>query len=226
MKISFSHYTSFLLKSFFCISSMLLYGEIIEAKEEQTPKQTNALLIEAGQKEITLPAKLRHSNYESSIPSVVVVDKNAHLTYVLQLQQTRKGQELVEVLAISNGLGKPATPTPTGKTKVINKAADPVWYPPVSIDPERKPVAPFKENPNNCIGVVWIGLSESGIDKKGIGLHGTNSPNEIGKNLGLGCVRHQNEDILKLSPMVKVGTVVYIKDNFKGTKILVEDFKN
>jgi hypothetical protein len=220
MTFTFAHPTSTLLKFIFCLSLLFLPWTIVEATEG-LQKPTHSTLIESGQKEISLPASLRHADYKSGNPVVVVVDKSAHVTHAIQLQQTTKGLELVEVLAIPNGLGKPATPTPTGKTKVINKAYDPVWYPPESIDPKRKPVAPFKDDPSNSIGVMWIGLSESGIGKKGIGLHGTNEPEQIGKNLGHGCVRHQNEDILKLAPMLKVGTVVYLVEHFKGTKVLV-----
>lgn len=195
------------------ISLMLIHGAV------------QALFLDETQKEVTLPATLRHSSYKPNYPVVVVVDQTAHVTHAIQLQQTAKGRELVDVLSIPNGLGKPSTPTPTGKTKVINKAADPIWYPPTSIDPKRKPVAPFKENPNNAIGVIWIGLSEQGINKKGIGLHGTNAPDEIGKNLGHGCIRHQNADILKLSPLLKVGTVVYLVEQFEGTKLLVAELE-
>src|SRR4029077_1356356 len=45
--------------------------------------------------------------------------------------------------------------------------------------------------PNSPVGVIWIALN-----KKGIGLHGTNEPETIGHAVSHGCVRLANWDIV------------------------------
>ena len=59
--------------------------------------------------------------------------------------------------------------------------------------------------PNNPVGILWIQLN-----KKGIGLHGTNDPDDIGRNASHGCVRLANWDIVRLAAKVKTGTPVSI----------------
>ncbi|MEM7014406.1 MAG: L,D-transpeptidase family protein [Verrucomicrobiota bacterium] len=47
--------------------------------------------------------------------------------------------------------------------------------------------------PNNPVGVMWIGLS-----KPGIGIHGTNHPQTIGRSSSHGCMRTANWDVVRL----------------------------
>jgi len=61
--------------------------------------------------------------------------------------------------------------------------------------------------PNNPVGVMWIALN-----KKGIGIHGTNDPDSIGRNASHGCIRLANWDIVKLAEMVKAGIPVSVDD--------------
>jgi lipoprotein-anchoring transpeptidase ErfK/SrfK len=51
--------------------------------------------------------------------------------------------------------------------------------------------------PNNPVGIAWIALS-----KPGIGIHGTNSPNTIGRASSHGCMRLANWDASRLAEMV------------------------
>jgi lipoprotein-anchoring transpeptidase ErfK/SrfK len=59
--------------------------------------------------------------------------------------------------------------------------------------------------PNSPVGVIWIALN-----KKGIGLHGTNDPESIGRAASHGCVRLANWDIVRLAQKVKAGVPVLI----------------
>ena len=59
--------------------------------------------------------------------------------------------------------------------------------------------------PNNPVGVLWIGLN-----KPGIGIHGTNNPETIGRAGSHGCIRTANWDAARLKDMVCPGTVVTI----------------
>jgi lipoprotein-anchoring transpeptidase ErfK/SrfK len=49
-----------------------------------------------------------------------------------------------------------------------------------------------------------------GLSKPTYGIHGTNDPASIGRDMSHGCVRMDNEDILELSSAVPIGTPVYI----------------
>ena len=60
--------------------------------------------------------------------------------------------------------------------------------------------------PRNPVGVMWMGLN-----KPGIGIHGTNSPWNIGRTGSHGCIRVANWDIIRLSSMVTEGMKVIIK---------------
>jgi lipoprotein-anchoring transpeptidase ErfK/SrfK len=60
--------------------------------------------------------------------------------------------------------------------------------------------------PNNPVGVIWIALN-----KKGIGIHGTDDPESIGRNASHGCIRLANWDIVKLAGLVKKGTAVTVE---------------
>jgi lipoprotein-anchoring transpeptidase ErfK/SrfK len=59
--------------------------------------------------------------------------------------------------------------------------------------------------PRNPVGVLWIAL-----DKKGIGIHGTASPDSIGHSVSHGCIRLANWDVVRLAQRVKFGTPVSI----------------
>jgi lipoprotein-anchoring transpeptidase ErfK/SrfK len=59
--------------------------------------------------------------------------------------------------------------------------------------------------PNSPVGVIWIALN-----KKGIGLHGTNEPETIGRAASHGCVRLTNWDAVRLAQKIKPGVPVSI----------------
>ncbi|NMM64023.1 L,D-transpeptidase [Clostridium sp. P21] len=82
-------------------------------------------------------------------------------------------------------VGKPSTPTPKGNFKVINKAV----------------------NPGGPFGARWIGLNAPNGD---YGIHGTNNPSSIGKNVSNGCVRMYNKDVIEVFKLVIIGTLVSI----------------
>jgi lipoprotein-anchoring transpeptidase ErfK/SrfK len=76
----------------------------------------------------------------------------------------------------------------------VDRVPDPTWY------GKGKVVPPGKNNP---VGTRWIGLS-----RKGYGIHGTNSPSSIGRNVSHGCIRMRNRDVEQLFEMVSIGDSV------------------
>ena len=91
------------------------------------------------------------------------------------------GTRLIKTYPIA--VGEILSPTPTGTYKIINKQL----------------------NPGIVFGVLWMGLS-----KPHYGIHGTNNPASIGKNVSHGCIRMFNHDVLELSSRVPIGTWVVI----------------
>jgi lipoprotein-anchoring transpeptidase ErfK/SrfK len=59
--------------------------------------------------------------------------------------------------------------------------------------------------PRNPVGVMWIALN-----KKGIGIHGTNDPGSIGHAASHGCIRLANWDVVRLATKIKTGDNVSI----------------
>ena len=59
--------------------------------------------------------------------------------------------------------------------------------------------------PRNPVGIAWIGL-----DKKGIGIHGTDNPETIGHSASHGCIRLANWDVDRVSKEVTDGANVQI----------------
>ena len=59
--------------------------------------------------------------------------------------------------------------------------------------------------PRSPVGVMWIALN-----KKGIGIHGTNDPGSIGHAVSHGCIRLANWDVVRLATKIKAGDNVLI----------------
>jgi lipoprotein-anchoring transpeptidase ErfK/SrfK len=60
--------------------------------------------------------------------------------------------------------------------------------------------------PNNYVGIVWMG-----INRRSVGMHGTNSPDQIGRNQSSGCIRLANWDAFLLSHLVEKGTPLEVR---------------
>jgi L,D-transpeptidase ErfK/SrfK len=108
------------------------------------------------------------------------------------------------------GLGRPDWPTPTGQFSVMNKAKNPTWTIPKSIQEELKREGKFvKEKippgPDNPLGSYWIALSVEGY-----GIHATIWPESIGHSTSHGCIRMITEDIDDLFRQVGPGTPIQI----------------
>lgn len=180
-----------------------------------TSAASNAVTVATPPQSLDLQHIVKGS-LDKKLPVLVIVDKQKHFTHVLQLQN----EVVTEVLCVQNSTGKASTPTPEGRTFITQKQLDPVWKPPVSIDPLQRAVRPWSKTHRNPLGVANLRLN---MDHGMIALHGTNEPKQIGKNVSHGCIRHQNADILKVAAIVQVGTPVYIVPSMDRANILVSD---
>lgn len=107
-------------------------------------------------------------------------------------------------------IGQRGWATPSGRARVIAKAKNPVWYPPVSIRKEHEekndPLPSFVlPGPDNPLGKYMLRL-----DLPGYLIHGTNKPQGIGMRVTHGCVRLHPDDIKDLFSRVAIGTPITI----------------
>ncbi len=110
----------------------------------------------------------------------------------------------------SLAVGRRSWPTPTGDYRIVNKARNPTWIVPASIQEEmansgREVLERVPPGPDNPLGEYWLGTSAPGV-----GLHATNRPWSIGTSASHGCIRMLPQDIAELFPQVEVGTPVKI----------------
>jgi len=113
------------------------------------------------------------------------------------------------VRSFSVGLGADDS-TPTGEWKVVTKLMNPTYYPP------RGGEIIAADDPKNPLGERWIGLvgvSGAAVDQERYGIHGTNEPDSIGKNVSMGCIRLHNEDVEALyTCLVENHSTVTVRD--------------
>ena len=165
---------------------------------------------------MTLPSNIAHHDWTKELPVVVIVDKTNTATLVLQMFD---GNSVYAVYQADNAIGKEESPTPPGPYVVASKTLQPSWTPPKSIDKKQKTIKPFDQDKDNPLGVAAIRLN-----KWNIVLHGTNSPRSIGKEASHGCIRHRNEDIMRIYDSVWKGTPVIVADKLEGTKVSKDMF--
>lgn len=81
--------------------------------------------------------------------------------------------------------------TPAGTFEVTNqKLKNPTFHPPASYQGSREVIPGGRAD--NPLGSRWIPFGDKGL---GLGIHGTNDPESIGKSVSLGCVRMRKDDV-------------------------------
>lgn len=101
-------------------------------------------------------------------------------------------------------MGSEHDPLPIGNWKIQGTSYLPSFHYNPDLFWDAKPgdtKETLKPGPNGPVGVVWIDL-----DKAHYGIHGTSSPETIGRTTSHGCIRLTNWDAARLSLMVKPGT--------------------
>lgn len=135
---------------------------------------------------------------------------------VIQINRAQKmlelydGEALIASVPITPGIaGGGAKETPAGSWKILGIATSPTfrWDKGV-LEYGKRTENSFllPPGPNNPVGVLWIGLN-----KPGIGIHGTNSPQTIGRAASHGCMRVANWDVVRLSKLITKGMTVVIE---------------
>ncbi len=118
-----------------------------------------------------------------------------------------EGDKLLASLPITPGSGHLATPP--GNWKIVGITQMPTFRWDKSVLEYGVRSGSFYHlpiGPNNPVGVMWIGLNRAGI-----GIHGTNSPQTIGRSSSHGCMRTANWDVVRLVQQITKGMPVIIE---------------
>ena len=137
--------------------------------------------------------------------------KAASLTVVKSqhVMQVNDGEGRV-IAQFPVSIGGPRDPLPIGKLKLTNEVKDPSFTYDPALLKDAKPTYTKVEmapGPNNPVGTVWIGLS-----KPHWGIHGTPSPEKVGREETNGCLHLSNWDAQKLSTLVSPGLTMDVRE--------------
>ncbi len=135
-----------------------------------------------------------------SAPVVIKIDTKINMLGVLQ------GEKLIAAYPVT--IGSAHTASPIGEWKVTRITKMPTFrYDKEMLQHGRRSgnFHLLPPGPRNPVGVMWIALN-----KKGIGIHGTNDPGSIGRAASHGCIRLANWDIVRLATKIKPGDNVAI----------------
>jgi len=137
----------------------------------------------------------------AALPVVVQIDTK------INMLEVHEGDKLIAAYPVT--IGSAQTTSPIGEWKVRHITKMPTFR----YDKEMLKHGQRSGNfyllppgPRNPVGVMWIALN-----KKGIGIHGTNSPDSIGRAASHGCIRLANWDVVRLATKVEPGETVSIR---------------
>lgn len=125
-----------------------------------------------------------------------------------RLIEVWEGDRMVACLPCTPGSSK--TPVPIGKWRIVGNVLMPYfrWDKSVLESGVKSDNAfNLPPGPNNPVGIVWMGLN-----RPSVGMHGTPTPDQIGRNESHGCIRLANWDAFLLSQLVEKGTGVEVRD--------------
>ncbi len=159
------------------------------------------------------PAAVKDKNWASTLQMLGVGTEQPQAASI----EVDKSDQVLRVLDANGKLiaqytatmGSSKFPLPIGTWKIQGTGYNPEWgYDPklLANAPKDDPKLTIPAGPNNPIGIVWIDLS-----KEHYGIHGTDSPDRIGRAESNGCIRLTNWDAARLAQMVKGGIKAVFK---------------
>ena len=152
------------------------------------------------------------------IPTVWVLPYARHEAVVVNIPEMRLYRFYPEHQMVKTyplGIGRQGFKTPITDTKVITRIEKPVWTVPENTR-EKIGRAIVPPGPGNPLGDYWVGLADGHI-----GIHGTNFPWGIGRQVSQGCLRMYPEHIEMFFREVSLDTLVEIV--YKPVKVGIRD---
>jgi len=160
------------------------------------------------------PFKLEELPKQGNLPDQPdLVHRVIKINLPERMLELMDGEKLIASVPITPGGSGTGTRTPPGKWRILGIAAMPNFRWDEGVLNQGKRTEVFHmipPGPNNPVGVLWIGLN-----KPGIGIHGTNQPQTIGRAQSHGCMRVANWDVIRLSKLITKGMTVVIDDGKK-----------
>jgi lipoprotein-anchoring transpeptidase ErfK/SrfK len=127
----------------------------------------------------------------------VIIDKLQHFLYLVQPNSV--------ALRYGIGIGRQCADL-IGLRHVASMAEWPPWEaPPEMVKQKLAQSGTLAGAPGNPLGARVLDLDDNRSR-----IHGTNAPKTIGTNVGFGCIRLVNDDIVDLYGRVRVGTSVLV----------------
>ncbi len=173
--------------------------ELSEVKKLQPGSEAAALVANELEED---PATTTAATAAGDDPAISV-----RISVKAEMLEVHAGDKVLAAFPVT--VGSNQTVSPIGKWRVAAIAKMPDFRYDEKMLKEGEHSANFHllpPGPNNPVGVIWIALN-----KKGIGMHGTNDPDSIGRSASHGCIRLANWDIVKLAEIVKRGTNVEVE---------------
>jgi len=178
--------------------------------------------LEVGQQLVFPNALPTSRNYDPKLKpewrqTLTLLNVDANEPKAASIEVTRTGKVL-RVLDEAGKLvaqfqvttGSEHDPLPIGSWKINAVDTNPKFHFNPKLFWDAKPgekAAMLPAGPNGPVGVVWLDLN-----KEHYGIHGTPSPENIGRTESHGCVRLANWNAARLAMMVKPGTPVVFKE--------------
>ena len=142
-------------------------------------------------------AEATQGKAEDTLKRPAFEDKRIEINLASRLLTLYQGDVGIRMYPVAPG--KPDSPTPTGRRKVVDMEINPTW-----VDPD-DPKTEVPSGPDCPLGYRWIGIGGN------YGIHGTNVPSSIGGYASHGCVRMYEKDVEDLFDHIVKGIPVDIK---------------
>ncbi|MGA7214381.1 MAG: L,D-transpeptidase family protein [Terrimicrobiaceae bacterium] len=149
----------------------------------------------------------RPSPTPTPLPSPVPPPRRLELLRTERLIELYEDNRLIACFPCTPGSRQ--VPVPTGSWKITANILMPNfrWDKSVLESGVRSENAyNLPPGPNNPVGIVWMALN-----RPSVGMHGTPTPDRIGRNESHGCIRMANWDAFVLSQLIGKGTPVEVK---------------
>ncbi|WP_193211620.1 L,D-transpeptidase [Luteolibacter marinus] len=173
--------------------------------EEVTGKRYEAD-PEMSERHVVVDTKQNQVRIFEAAPAALLVEEEELVSDKPVLVKPRPNHALVASFPITPG--KPQF-IHHGVWKLNNSVELPVWrYDQSLLDTGKRSndALNIPPGPNSPVGIIWNGLSKSGI-----GLHGTSDPETIGRARSAGCIRLANWDAIRIPTLIRPGATVEVR---------------
>jgi lipoprotein-anchoring transpeptidase ErfK/SrfK len=162
---------------------------------------------------VTVPAVVRPFRFDafpSTYPapsSGIASSRRVFVDLSEKMLEVREGHRLIAAFPITPGSTE--YPAPAGEWRITGAVPWPWYRYDLGVLKRGERTDDFfnlPPGPNNPVGILWAGLNRSGI-----GIHGTPVPDTIGRAGSHGCIRLSNWDAATFYTLVGKGTQVTIR---------------